>query len=265
MMKTIDTLSSLEGRALVNKIFKELKYEKQTRSSTTLLTLWKICTYDKEIFRYSKQDYTLVRPLGIISGTALWLEEVVNRFYFSTINSFVYFGAAVLLLLIGVRRFSDNVSDSVVIFGVVFEAIMLLFMFLIMLFSPNEDTDYDDEQPNGNQETIEELILEVGEISRDFAAVSVQLENIGESLTDMLNKQTELLSYVAEIAKSNADAVSPNPKMIDIMNETNLSLSSLQSTVDNLNNGIKIIQKEEIEFAVKKEIEQLINNKLNVK
>lgn len=264
-MKNIDNLSSLEGRALLSKIFKELKYDKQLRSSTILFTLWKICTYEKELFRYSKQDYTIVHPLGMFSGTSLWLEEIVNRYYFSTINSFVYFGAAILLVLIGVRRFSDNVSDTVVIGGIVFESLMLLIMFLVMLFSPNEQNDYDEEPSNGNQETVEELILEVGEISRDFAAVSVQLDNISESLNGMLDRQTELIELISQIAKSNAEAVSPNPKMLDIMDQTNASLSSLKDTVIDLNKGIKVIQKEEIEFAVKKEIEQLINTKLSAK
>lgn len=265
-MKNIDNLSSLEGRALLSRIFKELKYEKQLRSSTILFTLWKICTYEKELFRYTKQDYTLVHPLGMFSGTSLWLEEIVNRYYFSTINSFVYFGAAILLVLIGVRRFSDNVSDTVVIGGIVFESLMLLLMFLVMLFSPNEQNDYDDEPGNGSsQETVEELILEVGEISRDFAAVSVQLDNISDSLNGMLDRQTELIEYISQIAKSNAEAVSPNPKMLEIMEQTNDSLSSLKDTVVDLNKGIKVIQKEEIEFAVKKEIEQLINNKLSAK
>jgi len=261
-MKNIDTLSGLEGRQLLSSIYKELRYEKQSSSFSALFNCWKICVYEKEIFRYSKSETTVNHPLGIFSGTALWLEEIVNRYYFSTINSFVYFGASVLLVLIGVRRFSESVSDSMVIAGVVFEALMLLFMFVVMLFSPNELTE-SEAADTSHQESIEELILEVGEISRDFAAVSVNLDNIAESLTDLIKQQEELVVSVSELAEANTLAVSPNPKMLEVMTKTNEALTNLTSTVINLNDGIKLIQKSEIEFAVKKEIEDFISRKIN--
>ena len=140
-MKKIDTLSSIDGRRLLYKIFHELRYEKQLPSRSVLALCWRLCTQEREIFRFVKQEAIVSHPLGIVAGTALWMEEIVNRFYFSTVNSFVYLGAALLLVLIGIRRFSDNVSDGVVIAGIVFEALMLVFMFVVMIFTPNEDIE----------------------------------------------------------------------------------------------------------------------------
>jgi hypothetical protein len=261
-MKKIDTLSGLEGRAVLNKIFKELRYEKQASGFSALFTLWKLCVYEQELFRYSKNEVTVMHPLGFFSGTALWLQEIVNRYYYSTINSFVYFGAAILLTLIGVRRFNDNVSDNVVIAGVVFEALMLMLIFIVMLFSPNEINE-ETTSENGHQESIEELILEVGEISRDFAAVSAQLEQIGDSLQKMIQRQDELIGQTASIAKTNALAVSPNPEMLDYLKETNSALSGFSGAVKNLHGDLDKIRSSEIEFAVKKEIENFIKNKFN--
>lgn len=259
-MKKIDTLSGLEGRAVLNKMFKEIRYEKQASGASALFTCWKLCTYERELFRYSKNDVTVLHPLGAISGTALWLEEIVNRYYYSTINSFVYFGAAILLVLIGIRRFSDNVSDELVIGGVVFEAMMLMMMFMVMLFSPNENLE-SETTDNGSQESMEELILEVGEISRDFAAVSVQFDQINESLQEMLNQQRELISTVVDISKANALAVAPNPKMLESMNETNAAINRFNTSLLQLNESVDKVRSAEIEFAVKKEISELLNKK----
>ena len=89
-MKKIDTLSSLEGRSLLRDIFRELRVEKQVSGLATLGICWKICVHEKEIHRSVKKDYTIVHKLGILGGTALWMEEIVNRFYFSTINRFLF-------------------------------------------------------------------------------------------------------------------------------------------------------------------------------
>jgi hypothetical protein len=264
-MKKIDTISSLEGRALLKEIFHELRYEKQLSSFATLALCWRICTYEREIFRYVKQEATILHPLGFFSGTALWMEEVINRYYFSTINSFVYFGAAVLLMLVGIRRFSNNVSDNVVIFGVAFEAMMLIFMFVVMLFTPNEENNGNGSGGPASDGTIEELITEVGEIGRDFAAVVVQLEELGETLQELIKNQRDLVESVNEVARLSAKAVSPAPEMLETMSQTNTSLQKFRDTVENLSSAAESLKREEIEIAVRKEVERFLVDKVAIR
>jgi hypothetical protein len=137
-MKKIDNISSIDGRLLLQQIFHQIRFERQRNSISTLFILWRICISDTEINQYlnPEQDITIMYKLGFWRGTLLWLEEIVNRYYFSTINSFVYFGAAVLLVFIGINRFTDKVDDSTVVYGLAFEAIMLIAMFIVMLFTP---------------------------------------------------------------------------------------------------------------------------------
>lgn len=261
-MKNIDTLSSIEGRILLTSVYKELRYEKQLSSLATLFQCWRICTSEREIFKFSKQEVTIVHPLGFFSGTALWMEEIVNRFYFSTINSFVYFGAAILLVLIGVRRFSDSVSDNIVIFGVAFEALMLMFMFIVMLFTPNEEI-----LPNGSNkenDAINEIVTEIGEIGRDFAAAVVQLEEMGQTLQDLIKQQKETLNSINRIAETTAEAVAPNPQMIEMMDITNKALASFSQTVSELQEAAEKLKREEIELAVKREVERILIDRLTV-
>ncbi|MCX7908967.1 MAG: hypothetical protein N2560_05560 [Ignavibacteria bacterium] len=260
-MEQIETLSSVEGRKLLYKIYQELRYQKQMGNFAILSLTWRICTTEREISRYTKQDVQVLHPLGFFRGTALWMEEIVNRFYFSTINSFVYLGAAILLVLIGVRRFSTVVTDTIVIAGVAFEALMLLFMFIVMLFTPSEDA-----LPlNQNEEPQEEnaLLIEVGEIATEFAAAVSKLENLGDNIKNLLIHQTEILSLLRESNELTRQIVSPNPKLLDIMEQTNKSLQEFNETLQKLNQSATQLKQEEIEIAVRRELEKFFASMIN--
>jgi len=258
-MKKINNISSIEGRFLIVKIFKELRFDKQMSSLSSLFTLWKLCTYEKELFRYSSQDVTVLHPLGFYKGTGVWLEEIVNRFYYSTINSFVYLGAALLLVLIGLRRFSDYVSENLVIAGVVFEALMLILLFFVMFHTPIENIEEIDKESNDNQDSIEELLLEVGEISRDFASVSVTFTRMQESFNKIIEIQKEMIISINENTKLNLQALNPNTQMLEIMKNTNENLIEFNSKIQLLNTTLEKIKTEEIELTVKNEISNIIN------
>ncbi|MFP4529150.1 MAG: hypothetical protein ACLFQX_11395 [Candidatus Kapaibacterium sp.] len=258
-MKKIETVSSLEGRRFLQKIYKELRFEKQRSALAALLILWRICVREKDIYKHSKYEVTALHSLGIVKGTALWMQEIVNRHFFSTINSFVYLGAAVLLVLIGVRRFSEGVSIELVIAGIVFEALMLVFMFIVMLFSPSEEISIEEED---GEPDAREIVEEIGEIGRDFAAALVQLEEVNARLDKSIQMQFELIQKAGDIAKATANAVAPNPAMLDEMRRTGDSLGEFRATVDRLNDSVKALRKEEIELCVRREIEKIIVDKL---
>mgnify|MGYP001552514844 FL=1 len=262
-MQKIDTISSVEGRKLLHAIFRELKFNRQMSAIRILTVLWKICTHELETKKYSNFDVVIQHRLGMIKGTAIWMEEIVNRFYFSSVLSFVYFGAAMLILIIGINRFSESVPREFVLGGVVFETTMLIIMFIIMLFAPNDDSYYDED--NNEKEATEELLLEIGEIGRDLAAVVVQLEKLGDSFQNVNDDQKTLLGELKNIAKNTSDAVSPNPEMLDQMKQTNQALSDFRSTINSFNENLEKLRSEEIKAAVRQELDQIIQNKMNEK
>jgi hypothetical protein len=260
-MKKIDNISSIEGRIILHNIFHKLRFERQRSSISSLFILWRICVSDSEINQYLKEDIEMLHKLGLLRGTAIWLEEIVNRYYFSTMNSFVYFGAAVLLVLIGVNRFTDKVDNSIVIYGLGFEASMLIFMFIIMLFTPNADvTDMSDEDQE--DELVKELLNDIGEISRDFAVTSTQLEKITDHLISVSDKQNALTNILSEIANSLSDATSPNPKMLEMMQATNKTLLEFNENIEKLNSTANKLKHEEIEVAGRKEVEKILTNNI---
>ncbi len=262
-MKKIDTFSSYEGREILHRIFQKLRYEKRLSSMVSLITLWRIACFEKQMNKYLNEDISVAHTLGLFSGTFLWMEEIVNRFYFSTINSFVYFGAAILLVLIGMRRFSDKVTDEIVIAGIIFEAMMLMMVFVLMLFSPKEDTYL--EKNDESTETADlqnDLLDEIGEISRDFAGSLVQLEKLTETIEKMNENQELIAERLEQIMENFAMQSAPNPQMLDEMKLVNVSLNNFGNNLNSLNSQIESLRKEEIEIAVRKEFEKIISNKL---
>ncbi len=262
-MKKIDNIASVEGRLLLHDIYHKFKFEQQRNSISSLLILWRLCTAETDVSKYINEDIIIVHKLGLLQGTFIWLEEVVNRYYFSTINSFVYFGAAIFLVLVGLNRFTDKIDNTTVIAGLIFEAAMLLLMFLIMLFTPNDDVLDLKQDLNEDNSLQKELLDEIGEISRDFAVTSSQLDKVSNSLSVVSDKQNELFLIMSDIVKTNADAARPNPKMLEAMNETNAALVKFNDTVILLNETASKLKSVEIEIAVRKEIENFFTNKIS--
>jgi uncharacterized membrane protein len=201
-MKTIPSLASIEGRNLLHTAYRELRYDRRNGMFSTLIICWRICTSEQSLFRYTSIDYSIEQPLGILSGTSLWMQEIINRFHFATVNSFVYFGAAILLVVIGLRRVFDSmVSDTLVISSIVLEAMMLIFMFIVMFFTPSESEDVQHEKDTEQQEPLEDIVREIGEISRDYASISVRLDSIADNLETMVKIQEELTNATRTIRR----------------------------------------------------------------
>jgi len=258
-MKKIDIFSSIEGRKTLKDLFYELKYEKQHNSFYVILVLWKICTVDKEINKYSSLDIKIEHNLGFFRGTWLWMEEIINRYFFSTINSFVYFGAAILLVLIGLRRFSEILTDEFVIAGVIFEAAMLMMMFVVMLFTPDEDLLLN-KSDNDDESTV--IVNEIGEIARDFAAITVQLEELTLKYTDMIYLQKKMIEQTDELINNVAMSVSPNKNMLEAMKENSQQIDSLSRSFLGLNQTLNKLKNEEIEITVRKELERIMMGRI---
>ncbi|MFM8178122.1 MAG: hypothetical protein ACKOAG_02925 [Candidatus Kapaibacterium sp.] len=260
-MNEVRSLGSLAGRRIVRDIYRELRFERQYGGFSILTTMWRVCTNEKELFRYSSMETRVLHPLGNLRGTSLWMQEVVNRFYASTINSFVYFGAAILLVMIGVRRFTDHVSDTTVLGSILFEAFLLIIMFLVLYFSPPEP---DDEEENGEESgaTQREMLREIGEIGRDYATVSIHLEQAVQQLGDLRRVHEQLAERVRESTEAAHQAMHPNPALVTTMDETNRSLERFRATVEALHSAADTLRREEIDAAVRREVESLLSRRL---
>ncbi len=259
-MEQIQTLSSLRGRSLLRDIYRELRFDKQMSELTVLGICWRLCVYENDAFRYSKHSVSIVHPLGFFSGTSLWLQEIVNRFNYATINSLVYFGAAVLLVIIGLRRFGDLVGNELVISAIVLEALLLMLMFVVMFFSPSDDMAA--EQPAQavpvEESETRQLIREIGEIGSDYAGFTTQMDEITSALSSLIARQDELIASVNDMARYSAQAVSPQPELLQTMQQTNTTLKEFNRVVGEFADAARTLRREEIQQAVRYEVERLL-------
>ena len=102
-----------------------------------------------------------------------------------------------------------------------------------------ENSENDD-----NKESIEELLLEVGEISRDFASVSVNFERMNDSFLKIIDLQRDLINSIDQNTKLNLQAVNPNPQMLEVMSKTNESLELFNAKIQDLNLTLEKVKSE---------------------
>ena len=260
-MTQLETLSSVQGRALVRDIYRELRFERRMGAIQALTTTWRACTTEKELIKLSKRDVTILHPLGVWSGTTLWMQEVVNRFYYSAINAFVYAGAALLLVAVGLNRTGVINSPEIVIGGIILEALLLLLLFGVMYFTPPDDEQIADAVVSGSTAT-DDLLREMGEIGRDYAAMAVQLESISASLTDLVEKQDAMMTGIRESVDAAVGAVAPNPELMASMQTTTAALDRFAGSVDALGQRLQAMERQEVERMVRTELEKILSRQI---
>lgn len=256
----INSFDSVNGRKILKDIYFDLKFKKYIKGINLIFILLKICINKENVSKYSSVEVEISHSLGLFRGTAFWIEEVFNRYYFSSINAFVYFGAAILLVLVGLRKFSNLVNDTMVITGFILEASMLVFMFIFMLFNPSDEQFESTENAEDSPQNI--IIHEIGEIARDFANATLQLEKISSNLTSVNENYLMTLKQLNEISSSISNTMSPNTEMLDVMKNTNSLLNEFQSNISQLNTELNNIRLVQIETAIRQELEKLLTTKL---
>lgn len=257
----ISSLDTIKGRKLLKTIYFDLKFNRLINSFSTLMILLRICINKDNIPKYTDIDIEINHNLGVLRGTALWMQEIFNRYYFSTLNAFVYFGAAILLLLVGIRRFSDLINDTIVIFGFILEASLLILMFIFLLFSPKDDI-IEEVEKEENPDKSNDIIEEIGEIARDFADASLKLGYINQNMIELQNLQKQLILNLEQVAANLGKAISPNDEMIEIMRSTNSQLTTFNDSISKINSELQLVKQENINYLVRKNLENLLLNNL---
>jgi hypothetical protein len=259
-MTQLETLSGTQGRTLLREIYRELRFERQLGAVATLRTCWSICTTERELFRLTKRDVVVLHPLGVWAGTSLWMQEIVNRHFYAPVNAVVYLGAAGLLLAVGLNRTHVIDTPALVVAGIVVEALLLATLFTVMFFAPPDETDTPASlSMAGGSGTTEELLRELGEIGRDYAAMAVQLESIAGTLSDIVERQDSMLSAVTDSVQAAVSAVAPNPELLASMRDTTSALNAFAGSVGILAERLRAVERQEVERLVRTELERMLS------
>ncbi|GAB5466279.1 MAG: hypothetical protein Kapaf2KO_17150 [Candidatus Kapaibacteriales bacterium] len=252
-MENISSIASLEGRAKLRELYQKERFTEYKSGFGTLLSTFRVATGFDSLERHFPKS-SIVHKAGLGLGIKVWMEEIVGRYYYSSASSLVYFGAAVLLVIIGLTRFRSDIDDNWVIVGIVFEATLLLLVFIVMYFSPSEEEEL--VKPESD-DYGKELLDEVGEIGRDLASVAIQFERISKSLESHAEQITASNIHLNQIAEGLKAVSAPNPKMLEAMDHTASKIESLSKSVEVLEEQLKKYKSIAVENEVKLELEKI--------
>jgi len=130
---------------------------------------------------------------------------------------------------------------------------------VVMLFTPDEDLLLN-KSDNDDESTV--IVNEIGEIARDFAAMTVQLEELTLKYTDMIYLQKKMIEQTDELINNVAMSVSPNKNMLEAMKENSQQIDSLSRSFLGLNQTLNKLKNEEIEITVRKELERIMMGRI---
>ncbi|MCS7176821.1 MAG: hypothetical protein NZ960_04240 [Candidatus Kapabacteria bacterium] len=133
-------------------------------------------------------------------GIAIWWRAVVVPFYSHWISSAVYAGAALLLFLVGLRRFADAVSTELLIVGFAAEAVLLLLLALASLAAPVEAPQSPKELQalTGHIEGMASHVADIAEILSHSRGQTATLEQGVAQLTRSVGELVQLLRQTTQ-------------------------------------------------------------------
>lgn len=261
--QTISNLASPSGRAIYQQLWNDLIAERREAVIPSLLKLWKTASFGTEVrILASDETFTISHRLGARQGTRLFMEEVIVRHYYNNVQALVYLGAVVLLVFLGLR-FAGVFSEEVALIGIGVEAIMLLLLFTVLFYAPEEAVDLNgvtvptaeeavsrDESTEERLDMVREVLKEIEEIGSTYASLAMKLEGLSRSQDENLKELARRVSAIQglNLLESHAER----------LETTNSLLAQLVGAIEGINSRIELMFGKEIEFHVRRQIEAMV-------
>jgi hypothetical protein len=261
-MYTLSSINTKEGRSILRNLYDKLRFEEQKSVLNSLSSTLSVAINPSKLQQYDSDSPEIAGRPGTWGGFTIWMEEIINRNYYSTINSLVYLGAAILLVIVGLTRFTDSVGTEWVVGGIIFESFLLLLVFITMYFSPPAVFSVSDSD-SLDSDMQSELLDEIGEIGRDLAAVSVQFDKISKQLESHNYNTSNLVAEMRKISIAVSDISSPNPEMLIKMAKTNEELNKFNENLGKFSIVAEKLSSKIIEDQVRTEISKILESRIN--
>lgn len=260
--RTISNLATAAGRAAYQEYWHDLTIEQRGAVLPALLTLWRKAAFGSEIhISASDTAYRIGHPLGPRAGTRIFMEEVVVRHYFNNVQALVYFGAVILLVFLGLR-FAGLLSERVALIGLGIEAFMLLMLFMVLFYAPEdqpaappaegtgEDTAARIDEASEDREVIREVLQELEDIGSSYAGLGMRLEQSAKAQEEGLRELSQRVAAIQglNLLESHAER----------LETTNTLLAQLVGSIEAMNHRIDMLFGKELEFYVRKEFERIV-------
>jgi hypothetical protein len=263
--KTISNLGTPSGRRVYQDLWHDLIIEQRSAVIPSLLRLLRTAISGAEVRLVSKDaSYSIGHPLGLRHGFRLFMEEIIVRHYFNNVQALVYFGAVLLLLFLGLR-FAGLLSEEVALIGIGIEACMLLILFLVLFYSPEDDhheivelevaqdpTASDEEDA---RDVIREVLDEIEDIGGTYATLGMKMEQLARAQEESIRELAQRVGAIQglNLLESHAER----------LETTNTLLAQLTTAIDGMNQRIDMMFGKELEYHVRREMERILRHGTN--
>lgn len=252
--QSVPNLNTPEGRRVYGQYWHDLVVVQRNMVLPSLVRLWQSAVSSTSInIATTGANTEIVHPLGLRSGTRLFMEEIVVRHYFNNIQALVYLGAVLLLISLGLR-FAGLLSERIALIGIGIEVLMLLLLFVVLFYTPEEHDEIDQESGLGADSvaddaatsTIREVLDELEEIGGHYAALGMRIEKLANTQTEQVAGLTEHVQKIRGLEELHEHS--------RVLTSTNELLRDLSVSIERMNQKIDLISGAEIEHHVRKEI-----------
>ncbi|HVK39431.1 MAG TPA: hypothetical protein VNA88_12910 [Candidatus Kapabacteria bacterium] len=260
--QTLSNLATPAGRAAYQELWHDLIIHQRRAVVPALWQLWRMAAYGQEMrMTASDNAYRIGQRLGPRVGTRVFMEEVIVRHYFNNVQALVYFGAVILLVFLGLR-FAGLMSETASLIGVAIEALMLLILFAVLFYAPEDEpiangvaADAGAVDEEDDREVIRDVLREIEEIGTSYASLAMRLEQSARGQDDALRELSEKVSAIKglNLLESHAER----------LETTNTLLAQLTSSIEAMNSRIDLLFGKEIEFHVRQELQKLVGRDVN--
>ncbi len=261
--QTLSNLATLAGRTAYQEYWHDLVVDQRSAVLPSLFGLWRTAAFGTEMrITTAGTSYRIAQRLGPRAGTRVFMEEIIVRHYFNNVQALVYFGAVILLVFLGLR-FGGLLSERVALIGIAIEAFMLLMLFMVLFYAPedgayqivdgavapqHEEDSADEASATG--EVIREVLTELEDIGGTYAGLAMRLEQSARSQEEAIRTLNEKVAAIRGLSQLESHA--------ERLDATNALLGQLVGTIEAMNTRIDMLFGKELEFYVRKELERMV-------
>jgi hypothetical protein len=257
--QNISNLATPAGRQAYQDYWHDLIVEQRSAVLPSLWRLWRTAAFGTEMrIVTSDTSYRLGHPLGPRGGTRIFMEEIIVRHYYNNVQALVYFGAMILLVFLGLR-FAGIFSEEVSLIGIAIEAFMLLILFAVLFYAPEDSPQSPphaalvaepEEEEEEEREVIREVLEEIEEIGSTYASLGLRMEQLARAQEEGLRELNRRVGAIQglNLLESHAER----------LETTNTLLSQLVASIESMSQRIDMLFGKELEFYVRKEFERMV-------
>lgn len=217
--ESIKDLEIPEGRLLLHEFYHDRRIQVKLEIAI-ILECWRVCKHAREIQLSDGRLILIENPLGFRLGTRVCIEEIIGRYYYNSVQGWVYFGAMVLLIFVGLRL-GGVIPEKIALVGVAIEAFMLFLLAVVTYYSPSDEllpTTLQGKSPDNLLSSVNQSVQGMTNAVSDLFRLLSQSDMRQDVLL------TRLTEYISKVSAENTRL------QIEKMEETNQNFRFFSDT-----------------------------------